>query len=136
MQIAALIAVARTEGAPTARPPDEDFSVPIYLRTGRSVRGVPLAEITAIRADGDCSQIFLSNGSHLPDDRPMKWWQSVLPDADFLRVHRSAIANMRSIETLRRRSGRQDLELLVDNTVVPVPVSRAMAAEVRRRLGI
>lgn len=135
MQIAALMGVANTEGAPSRRPKDEAFSVPVYLRSGRTIRGVALASINTVRADRDGSLVGMSDGAQLTDDRPLRWWQSILPEIDFLRVHRSTIINVRSVELLRRRSGGQDLELLVRGCSTPVPVSRKAAAELRRRLG-
>lgn len=136
MQIAALIGVARTKGAPRARSADEVFSVPVYLRNGASTRGVPVSAIVVIRADGNGSMVHLSNGSKLADDRPLRWWQSILPADDFLRVHRSAIANIRSAEILRPRSGSHDLELVVTGNSFAVPIARTKAPEVRRRLGV
>ncbi|TIX51484.1 GAF domain-containing protein [Alteraurantiacibacter aquimixticola] len=135
IQIAALMGVANTEGAPSRRPVGEDFSVPVYLRSGRTIRGVPLASIAAIRADRDGAIVCLRDGVTLDDDRPLRWWQSVLPEQDFLRVHRSALINVRLVEMLRRRQGGQDLELLVTGLPESTPVSRASAAELRRRLG-
>lgn len=136
MQIAALMGVAKTEGAPRSRSADEAFSVPVYLRNGASTRGIPLSTIAAVRADGNGSMVHLSNGGKLVDDRPLRWWQSILPVEDFLRVHRSAIANIRSAEILRPRSGSQDMELVVTGDCVAVPIARTKAPEVRRRLGV
>jgi len=135
IQIAALVGVANTEGAPRRKPKDEEFSVPIYLKSGRSARGVPVASIASVRADRDGALVGLRDGAQLADDRPLRWWQSVLPDQDFLRVHRSTLVNIRLVELLRRRPGGQDLELLVKGCPEPAPVSRTSTAELRRRLG-
>ena len=135
IQIAALMGVANTEGAPRRKPKGEEFSVPIYLKSGRSARGVPVASIASVRADRDGSLVGLRDGAQLADDRPLRWWQSVLPDQDFLRIHRSALVNIRLVDILRRRAGGQDLELLVKGCPAPVPVSRTSTSELRRRLG-
>lgn len=135
IQIAALVGVANTEGSPRRKPKDEEFSVPVYLQSGKSIRGVPLASIAAIRADRDGAVVSMRDGAELVDDRPLRWWQSVLPDQDFLRVHRSTLVNIRLVELLRRRPGGQDMELVVAGCPEPAPVSRTTAAELRRRLG-
>ena len=99
IQIAALMGVANTEGAPRRKPKGEEFSVPIYLKSGRSARGVPVASIASVRADRDGSLVGLRDGAQLADDRPLRWWQRSpcresggvgRPDLDKAKMLRSA----------------------------------------------
>ncbi|MXP25408.1 GAF domain-containing protein [Altererythrobacter indicus] len=138
-QIAALIGVSRIEGAPLTREliaPTSSASARLYLRSGHSARGVDPEDICSVEADGSGTTILLASGETVSDDRPLRWWHSVLPEQMFLRTHRSAIANLRKVERFQRRSRGQDPELILKGSKRPTPVARSQVPEVRRRLGM
>ncbi|MXP10571.1 LytTR family transcriptional regulator DNA-binding domain-containing protein [Pseudoblastomonas halimionae] len=138
-QIAALIGVSRIEGAALTREriaPETDALARLYLRSGHSARGVDPEDICAVEADGSGTMIHLASGETVPDDRPLRWWHSVLPAHLFLRTHRSAIANLRQVDRFQKRHRGQDLELVLKGTGHRSPVARAQAPELRRRLGV
>ncbi|MBZ6379829.1 MULTISPECIES: LytTR family transcriptional regulator DNA-binding domain-containing protein [Pacificimonas] len=140
-QIAALIAVSRAAGAPRGRETEAEqsertASVPIFVRSGRSARSVTMDSICAVHADDSGTLLHLEQGETLVDDRPLRWWHSVLSTPTFLRTHRSAIANLRKVERFQRRSRGQDTELILKGSDRPTPVARSQVPEIRRRLGI
>lgn len=106
----------------------------VYLRTVRGLRGVPLDSFALLRAERDCTNIHLSDGTAILDNRPLKWWQGVLPAAHFLRIHRSSIVRVGAIVELARKP-RGGLKVLVKGLGEPVNVARPAVAELRSRLG-
>jgi DNA-binding LytR/AlgR family response regulator len=75
---------------------------------------VPLDEVVAIHGDDDYSSVELTNGQRRLHKRTLTDLESLLPK-EFLRVHRSHIANLKQV---RRLEGR--LLKLANGTEVPV----------------
>jgi two-component system response regulator LytT len=75
---------------------------------------VPLADVVAIHADDDYSSVELANGQRRLHKRSLTELESLLPK-DFLRVHRSHIANLKQVRKLEGR-----LLKLANGTEVPV----------------
>lgn len=106
----------------------------VYLRTSGGVRSVHIDSIRGVQSHGDYVQLHLVDGSRLLDLRPLKQWESLLPPARFMRVHRTGIAAVHWVEALERRaSGRWQLRLA--GIAEPWPVARERIAELRSRLG-
>ncbi|MFT4121131.1 LytTR family transcriptional regulator DNA-binding domain-containing protein [Bradyrhizobium sp.] len=135
-QCADLIAAARYGARATDDPKAvAGFSAPVYLRKANGIRGVQLTMIVGLRSSGDYTEVWLSDGTMVLDNRPLVQWMGLTPRAEFLRVHRTAIVNLRQIRNVdRRASGAWQVSLQhVDNAW---PVSRAGRAELRVRLGL
>lgn len=110
------------------------FPALVYLRNGSHLRGVPLASVVALRAQRNCSELHLSDGTTLTDGRPLKQWQALLPPAQFARLHRGAIVRLDAIrELVRRPSGRW--HVAVETSAEAWNVSRAALTDLRARLG-
>jgi len=107
----------------------------IYLRRQGGVRGVSPDTITGLRSSGDYTEVWLSDGSMTLDQRPLAQWMAMTQRSLFVRVHRTAIVNLRYIGSVdRRESGAWQVWL--QNLGVSWPVSRSGRAELRTRLGI
>lgn len=120
--------------AAAALPPHARFPALVYLRNGSHLRGVPLASVMALRAQRNCSELHLDDGTTLTDGRALKQWQALLPAAQFVRVHRGAIVRVNAIrELVRRPSGRWHVTM--DRLAEPWNVSREALADLRARLG-
>jgi two-component system response regulator LytT len=87
---------------------------------------VPLAEVVAIHGDDDYSSVELTNGQRRLHKRTLTELESLLP-REFLRVHRSHIANLKQV---RRLEGR--VLKLANGT--QISVGRAYARELASRL--
>lgn len=121
-------------GAALALPSPARFPALVYLRNGSHLRGVPLVSVVALRAQRNCSELHLDDGTTLTDARALKQWQALLPAAQFVRVHRGAIVRVNAIrELVRRPSGRW--HLVMDRLAEPWNVSREALAGLRARLG-
>jgi DNA-binding LytR/AlgR family response regulator len=87
---------------------------------------VPLAEVVAIHGDDDYSSVELTNGQRRLHKRTLTELERLLPK-EFLRVHRSHIANLKHV---RRVEGK----VLKLSTGTSVSVGRAYAKQLAGRL--
>jgi len=134
--VAELVAAAcHGERPPAPAGTGTAFPPLVYLRTGRSVRGVRLDALAMLRADGDQSIAHLTDGTMVTDLRPLKWWHTVLPPGRFVRIHRSAIVQIRCICGLTRQAS-GGWRVRIDGTGDSLSVSRKMLPDLRSRLGL
>jgi len=111
--------------ARAASPPDR-----LAVTTGRRVTLVELSDVVAICGADDYVEVALLDGRRLLHASRLDHLQSELPST-FIRVHRSAIANLQHAEGLNREGS--NWRLLV-RSYGPVRVSRARIAEIRSAL--
>ena len=116
-------------GAPMA-PQDEH----IYFQGVRGIVGANIDDIAGCGAEGDSTRILLVGGGEVLDNRGLKWWESVLPESRFIRVHRSAMLKLGAVRELRRRSTGQWVAF-VEGHETPLSVSRNKVVLLRNRLG-
>lgn len=131
--VAARDNVVRT-GAITNETQDP-FEALIYLRKQGGVRGAPLTSIVGLRSSRDYTEVWLVDGSMVLDQRPLIQWQGLIPQAQFLKIHRTAIVNHQFVRDVERRPGGA-WQLRVHHVAEPWPVSRSGHTELRIRLGI
>jgi DNA-binding LytR/AlgR family response regulator len=113
---------ARARGAPPPR---------IRARTRQGVVLVSAEEITAFSAR-DKYSVFLHQGEELLLEESLSALEARLASQGFLRVHRAELVNLRHARALVVASGGLTLTLSDGRSL---PVSRRMAAKVRRHLG-
>jgi two-component system, LytTR family, response regulator len=68
----------------------------IAVRTGNKINVIPVHEINYIEADGDYVKIHTKEGNFLKE-KTMKYFETHLDTKDFIRIHRSYIANVNQI---------------------------------------
>ena len=120
----ALLAGRRSD--PVARPetaPDREIPERLTVRSGGTVRVLAVEEIRWIEGAGSNVRIHASERSHLLRDT-LAGLASRLEPAGFVRVHRSAILNLRYLESLTPAGGGRWEAHLSDGTAVPVAASR------------
>lgn len=109
----------------------------LYLRRGGEVRGVAPGEILGLRSAKDYTQVWLMGGSVVLDARPLGLWTALLPAADFLRIHRTAIVNLKHVGKIGSAdagNGKWMVQLRASEAVWSV--SRPYRQALRERLGI
>lgn len=109
----------------------------VYLRCGGEVRGVAPEEILGLRSARDYTHVWLMGGSVMLDTRSLGLWSAMLPETDFLRIHRTAIVNLKHvgrIERLSAGSGKWTVRLRASEA--GWSVSRPYRQGLRERLGI
>jgi two-component system, LytTR family, response regulator len=96
----------------------------LFVRSGHRQFFIPVAQVSAVCAEGDCSQLHVAGAAPRPVRRRMAEWAEVLPADLFLRVDRSLIVNrtmVRGIERVTRTYAR----LTVAGVDEPIVIGRA-----------
>ena len=109
----------------------------LYLRQRGSIRGVMLDDILGLRSARDYTRVWLADGSSVLDTRAFGVWLAMLPAANFLRIHRSAIINMKHLSDLARdRDSNVQWSVRLRGVSQPWAVSRSYRQALRTRLGV
>lgn len=136
-QCAELIASARYGGKDVTYPAagQTDLEPLIYLRKRGGAHGVKASLIVGLRAARNYTEVWLADGSSVLDLRPLALWLALVPQASFLRIHRTALVNLLHVQDVERPSGdRWQVKLRALDRAWPV--SRPHRQELRSRLGI
>jgi two-component system response regulator AlgR len=107
----------------------------VCARAHGELRLIPIADISCFRADQKYVTVDHCNGRDLIDE-PLKALAEEFC-ADFVRIHRSALVAVRSIDRIEKTADGKSLIVLRDSSQVDdeeLIISRRHSAEVRRRL--
>lgn len=113
------------------RTKDENY---VYFQGTRAIVGANLHDITTCNAEKDNTRIFLKNGSNILDSRGLKWWETVLPESYFLRIHRSTIVKLSAVQEIKRAPTGQ-WQAFIKDQAPPLNISRTKVTLLRNRLG-
>ncbi|NNK81068.1 MAG: response regulator transcription factor [Flavobacteriales bacterium] len=69
------------------------------------IKVINIKDIVALKAEGNCSRLIFKDGSHYLDTRTLKYYQTVLEDQGFFRIHRSYLINLKELDELTRNEG-------------------------------
>ncbi len=103
----------------------------VTLREAQSMRLVSLAKVACIKAADDYSEVHVEGQPMALVEVTLKDWEARLAETFFVRIHRSALVNLRHVEKFQLNQG--SWEVTLRNGMV-LEVSRRLAADVRRRL--
>ncbi|WP_233582822.1 LytTR family DNA-binding domain-containing protein [Corallococcus sp. CA053C] len=92
-------AEARAEGAARAKLMEDDL---LFLEDGAKSRFVRVAQVVAVCGAGDYSEVVGADGRRTLSPRPLKEWETRLPEKSFARIHRSALVNVAFVERVER----------------------------------
>lgn len=106
----------------------------VFLDTESESAFVEIATITHVVAEKRGSRIHTSDRRSLPSGRPLAEWERRLPADDFLRVHRSAVINLRHVERVEPWSN-YAYRVHLKGWDAPVTMSRRYAVDLRDRFG-
>ena len=105
---------------------DEKTTTPsidrITVRSGQSIKIIPIEDIAFIKANGDYISINTPNGYWLKE-QTMKYTEDLLPTDRFVRIHRSYIVNVNHISRIERY-GEQHLVVLHNNEKIKISAAR------------
>ena len=68
----------------------------VVVKTGQKIHVINVPDIVYIQSDGDYVQIY-TDQNHFLKEETMKYFETHLPAASFVRVHRSYIVNVEKI---------------------------------------
>lgn len=74
----------------------------LFTTLGAKMQFLKIKQIVLIQADGDYTNIRLSNGNKGLVNKTMKEWEERLPEHHFVRVHRTSIINTEYIENIEK----------------------------------
>ena len=105
------------------------------VRSGAKYAALDTDRISAILARDHYSAILVDGNEHLSDDSLDKLSER-LDETHFVRVHRSAVINMRFVGELQHEGDRKYVAVLTDTAKTRVAISRERLDEVKARFGI
>ncbi|HYH08436.1 MAG TPA: LytTR family DNA-binding domain-containing protein [Thermoanaerobaculia bacterium] len=112
----------------TARREPQRRATTIVVRKGRELRSVAVNNILYVKGADDYSELHLGDGTVHLHEKTLSALEALLPP-QFLRVHRSYIANLGRVRGVRASS-----LVMKDDTLVPV--GRVYRDAVRSKLGV
>lgn len=123
--------IARLRAAlPDAAPSNQlELDDHLFLTEGRAARFVRVRSIVCIRGADDYTELLVADGVTLLSPRPLKDWETRLPERTFVRVHRTAIVNLEHVE--RVAPAGDAFRVHLRGAAEPVPMSRRHAARLR-----
>ena len=93
----------------------------LALRSQQSVQIVSFKDICYLQADDCYTTVFLNDGKKVVVSKPLKYYEELLPDKSFLRIHQSYLVNKLYIG---RWHPKENLLYLKDGTQLPVSVRK------------
>jgi two-component system LytT family response regulator len=79
----------------------------LAISTLEGIYFASLDEIIHVDADSSYTKIFLTTGEMIMSSKPLKYFEELLEDFDFVRVHQSHIINLKLIRRYVRGDGGQ-----------------------------
>lgn len=106
----------------------------IILEYKNNTELVKLNDIIYIEAESEYSRVFTSDGKKILVRRLLKDWMNILPENNFLRVHRSSIINLNAVVKIERGYNKNLLVKLKDypSTII---VSQKYSSELKKKFG-
>jgi len=105
----------------------------IILITSERPENVKISSIVCIEAMEKYSKILLTNGKKLIVRKLIKEWESVLPEENFMRIHRSIIINLEYVERIEKWFN-YSFRIYLKNIEKPYEVSRRYAAMLKSKI--
>jgi two-component system LytT family response regulator len=104
----------------------------VCVATGGAVRLVAVADILAVRAQGDYSELVLRDGTTAVVKQPLASWERRLGGA-FQRVHRNALVSLADVEQVEPTDG-SNHRVRVRGIAEPITVSRSQGTALKAAL--
>jgi two-component system LytT family response regulator len=106
----------------------------LFLAPDGAIRFLRVAELSALRAHDEGSLLLLCDGRSVASPRPLQHWEARLPSAAFVRIHRSALINLRRVRRIESWF-EQRFRVHLEGVAQPLAMSRRCALALRRRFG-
>jgi two-component system LytT family response regulator len=102
----------------------------ISLPNGQGYALVDIDDIIHIAADSNYSTFYFANNDKITVSKVLKEYEEILPDNQFVRIHKSSIVNLNYLKEYNSRNG---LEVILKNGE-KIAVSRRRASDFVERL--
>ena len=90
----------------------------IVLKTSESIHLVKISSIIRCEASGNYTQLFFENRKPIMVSKPLKEFETTLPDSVFFRPHQSHLININKIDHIKKTDGYQ--VIMTDGSNIPV----------------
>ena len=104
----------------------------ITVRSGQSIKIIPIDEIIFVKADGDYISIHTDKGYWMKE-QTMKYTEETLPTDRFVRIHRSYIVNINFISRIERYG--YNMQVVLHNNE-KIKISAARYQSLKQLLGL
>lgn len=104
----------------------------LFLTDQEPPQFVQVRRIVCITAEGAYSRLHLSNSASLLTQRTMRAWVATLPEATFVRIHRSAIINVAQVQRIDKWFN-YSYRVHLHHYSEPLTMSRRYAAQLKTR---
>jgi DNA-binding response OmpR family regulator len=102
----------------------------IFLKTNNKSRFVKVKSIKFISAVNQYSNIGLEDGNNFIIRKPLARWEKVLPQNEFLRIHRSTIINLDYIKKVEKKH-KDSFTVHLKNSIETFIMSRRYASKIK-----
>lgn len=109
-----------------------EFDDRIFLELGTRSIFLKVNEISHINSAGDYSEIFTISGKKHLIEKPLREWETRLPEKHFLRIHRQTIINLEEIEEIETWFNRT-FQVRLKNFRQKLAVSRRYAVKLKQK---
>lgn len=99
----------------------------ISIKTTENIYNIDFEDIVYCKADGSYTHFYLSNGKSILSSKPLKQYQSILPENLFFRSHQSYLVNVKLINGFDKKNG-----LLIMQNKMQIPVSIRNRSKVQK----
>lgn len=106
----------------------------VFIRLGNKLRFQRLEEILLLRAQGPYTELFTTTGQSGLVNKLLKEWETILPETQFLRVHRNTMINLGQVEEVEPWSNHA-YRIFLKGFREAIIVSRRYAKELREWRG-
>lgn len=132
-------AFQRAHTAPTALPETEDadpeafrYDDLFFYEEGHRPHFIRIRNIVCIEAAGNYTELHLTDGATALTSTTLSTWDERLPDAHFVRIHRSSIVNLEHVTRVESTASRT-YEVHVEGRGEPLTMSRRRARALKGR---
>ncbi|NNE99303.1 MAG: response regulator transcription factor [Pyrinomonadaceae bacterium] len=106
----------------------------IFVEVNERSYFLQIADISHIKASGDYTEVYKTDGKRTLIEKPLKEWDLRLPEKHFTRIHRSTIININRIEKIETLFNRT-MEVRLKNSDEGLSVSRRYTAKLKEKFG-
>lgn len=103
----------------------------LSVRHAGALEVIPIDNLIALHAAGDYSELELRSGERRLHEKSLIRLEAILPQ-DFMRIHKSHVVRVSSVERLRSEPGSRYVAAIRDGA--ELPVSRRIVKTLRERL--
>lgn len=104
-----------------------------FYEEGRRPRFIRICDIVYIEAAGNYTELHLTDSTTALTSHTLSTWAERLPDAHFVRIHRSTVVNVERVTRVESADGRS-YDVYVTNWDTPLSLSRRRARTLKDQL--